>query len=161
MTVWSRQVNPQGSRVFMGTITDGADLHGSLAATARTHDIQTATFEMLGGLHEVEFTAYDFVAQAHRDSLIFKQAMEIVAGHGTLSLLDDALHVHVHLTVSFRDPAQPHGIAVVGGHVARAVVYAVEFTLTAYDGAPVRRGHHAATGLKLWDLQKGVNDADN
>jgi predicted DNA-binding protein with PD1-like motif len=152
MNVRSRQINPQGSRVFMGTITDGADLHDSLAVTARTHNSQTATFEMLGGLHEVEFTAYDFAAQMHREPLIFKRALEIVSGHGTISLLDDDLHVHIHLAVSFRDAAQPHGIAVVGGHAARAVVYAVEFTLTAYDGAPARRGHHAGTGLKLWDL---------
>ena len=35
---------------------------------------------------------------------------------------------------------------------AKAVAYAVEFTLTAYDGATVHRAEHQSTGLKLWDL---------
>jgi len=138
----------------MGTITDGADLHASLSETAQAYAIQTATFELLGGLHRVEFSAYDFTTQTRLAPLVFERALEIVAGHGTLSLLDGEPHVHLHLTVAFRDADQPHGIAVVGGHAAHASAYAVEFTLTAYDGAPVQRGHHTGTGLKLWDLPR-------
>jgi len=152
MSVAARQVNPQGNRVFMGTITDGADLHVALADAARAFNVQTATFEMLGGLHEVEFSAYDFTTQTRLAPIVVRGALEIVAGHGTITLMDDALHVHVHLAVAFREASAPYGIAVVGGHAARAQAYAVEFTLTAYDGAPALRGHHAGTGLRLWDM---------
>ena len=82
----------------------------------------------------------------------FERAMEIVNGHGTVSLLDGKPHVHIHLALSFRDPDAPHGIAVIGGHCASARAFAVEFVLTAYDGAPVNRGLDAATGLQLWQM---------
>jgi predicted DNA-binding protein with PD1-like motif len=152
MTTTIRQVNAIGTHVYMGTLTDGTNVHESLTEVARTLNIQTATFEMLGGLHEVEFTAYNFVELRREPSIVFKRALEIVGGHGTISLLDNAPHIHLHLVVSFRGETAPHGIAVVGGHVARATAFAVEFTLTAYDGAPVHRAIHAGTGLQLWDL---------
>lgn len=152
MTTAMRQVNPAGTRVYMGTLTDNTNVHESLADIARTLNIQTATLEVLGGLHEVEFTAYNFVEQRREPPIVFKRALEIVGGHGTISLLDDKPHIHLHLVVSFRDENAPHGIVVVGGHVARALAFAVEFTLSVYDGAPVHRALHAATGLNLWDL---------
>jgi predicted DNA-binding protein with PD1-like motif len=136
----------------MGTLTDGALLHDALIEAANAHNIQTATVEMLGGLHEVELTAYDFVTQTRIPPRVVTRAMEIIAGHGTLALLDGKPHVHLHMALAYRDEASPTGITVIGGHVARGVAYAVEFTLTAYDGAPVHRGLHAGTGLNLWDL---------
>ena len=153
MATHIRQVNPNGTRVFMATVTDGALLHDALSDFAKQHDIQTATFDMLGGLHEVEFTAYDFVKQERLLPLVHKGAMEIVAGQGTISMLDDEPHVHIHLALAFRDETATHGIDVIGGHVSRAVAYAVEITLTAYDGAPVRREMDMQTGLKLWYLE--------
>jgi predicted DNA-binding protein with PD1-like motif len=100
----------------------------------------------------VELTAYDFVRQERQPALIFTRPLEIIAGHGTISWLENEPHVHTHLTLSFRDAAAPHGIAVIGGHAARAVAFAVEFTLHIYDGEPVRRALHPATGLQLWAL---------
>ena len=156
MTTTIRQVNPNGTRVFMGTITERALLHDSLIEAATLNNVQTATFEMLGGLHEVELTAYDFVTQTRMPAIVITRAMEIVAGHGTLSLLDGKPHVHLHMTLAYRDEVSPTGIMVIGGHVARAVAYAVEFTMTAYEGAPVHRALHIGTGLNLWDLPKGT-----
>lgn len=155
MTIVARHVNTQMSRVFMGTITGRAHLHDALAAFAQDHDIYTATFELLGGLHEVELTAYDFETQERLRPLTFSRPMEIIAGHGTISQLDGAPHVHTHLTLSFRDENAPHGIAVIGGHAARALAFAVEFTLTAYDGRVIQRKRHPETGLKLWDCAPG------
>jgi predicted DNA-binding protein with PD1-like motif len=147
-----RHINPAGTRVYMGTLTDRANVHEAFAEVARTLKIETAAFEMLGGLHEVEFTAYNFVEQRREPPIVFKRALEIVGGHGTISQLDNAPHVHIHLIVAYRDESAPHGIVVVGGHAARALAFAVEFTLRAYDGAPVHRAMHMGTGLQLWDL---------
>lgn len=152
MTVTLQPVNPAGTRAFMGTLTDHADVHASLAEVARTLKVSAGAFELLGGLTAVEFSEYDFVTQHRKPPLIFERALEIVSGHGTLSLLDGEPFVHLHLVCAFRDESAPHGIVIVGGHAARAVAFAVEFTLTAYDGAPVHRMLHADTGLKLWHL---------
>lgn len=153
MTTTLRQVNTQGTRTFMGTLTDGAVVHEALAACARLHNIQAASFDLLGGLHSLELTAYDFTTQARLAPLTFTGALEIVAGHGTISLLDDAPHVHLHLVAAWRDAAAATGITLVGGHAARAVAFAVEFTLHAYDGPGVQRAPHPGTGLQLWHLE--------
>jgi predicted DNA-binding protein with PD1-like motif len=154
MTITLRHVNPVATRVFMGTLTDNALVHEALAQIAQNQHIHTATFELLGGLHEVELTAYDFVTQTRLKPLVFTGAMEIVSAHGTIALLDGQAHIHTHMALAYRDETTPQGIVMIGGHVARAMAFAVEFTLTAYDGAPVHRAPHASTGLNLWHLEK-------
>jgi predicted DNA-binding protein with PD1-like motif len=147
-----QHINTQATRVFMGTITNGEAIHDSFAKIADAENIHAATFEMLGGLTEAEFTEYDFINKIRKPPLVFKRPLEIVSGHGTISRLENEAHVHIHLTVSFRDESAPHGIAVVGGHAAKAIAFAVEFTLTAYDGVKVNRQMHEGTGLNLWDF---------
>jgi predicted DNA-binding protein with PD1-like motif len=154
MTTTIKQVNLLGTRVFMGTITDASYIHTSLIEVAETHEVQTATFELLGGLREIEFRAFDFDSQQRKAPLNFKRALEIVAGHGTISMLDDKPHVHLHLAVAYQDSESPNGIVVLAGHVAKATAFAIEFTLTAYDGNPVHRSLDTGTGLMLWNLPK-------
>jgi predicted DNA-binding protein with PD1-like motif len=152
MTITLKHVNPSGTRVFMGTLTEDADVHASLIEVAEKHGIQTATFELLGGLQEVEFRAFDFDSQQRKAPLHFKRALEIVSGHGTISLLDGKPHVHLHLAVAYQDSESPNGIVVLAGHAAKALAFAIEFTLTAYDGNPVHRSLDKGTGLMLWHL---------
>lgn len=149
MTALVRCVNPAGTRVYMGTLTDGALLHESLTEVAQSLGVQTGTFDLLGGLTQVEFSAYDFTSQTRLPPVILSGALEICAGHGTISVLpDDSLHIHTHLVVSWREE---QAIRMAGGHCSRAIAYAVEFTLTVYEGAPMRRALDAGTGLMLWD----------
>lgn len=131
----------------MGTITGHAPRHEAILDCCRTHDVPCGTVEMLGGLREAQFSAYDFERQERLTPLTIKGALEIVAGHGTISLLNDALFLHTHIVIT-----QPEGesVRVMGGHLASAVAFAVEFTLTAYDGAPMTRAQHPTTGLMLW-----------
>jgi predicted DNA-binding protein with PD1-like motif len=145
-------INTQSTRVFMGTLTNGEAIHDSFAKIALAQNIYAATFEMLGGLTEVEFTEYDFINKMRKPPLVFARPLEIISGHGTISRLNDEPHIHTHLTLSFRDESAPNGIAILGGHAARAIAFAVEFTLTVYDGVPVNRALHKGTGLQLWDF---------
>jgi uncharacterized protein len=158
MPISIAQVTSQAARVFMGTLTNGEAVHAAFAQIATAENIQAASFEILGGLTEVELSAYDFVNQMRGESLVFKRPLEILSGHGTISRLDGRPHIHIHLTLSFRDETAPHGIALIGGHAVRAIAFAVEFTLTAYDGRPVNRAMHAGTGLQLWELAEPTND---
>lgn len=146
------QINTQSTRVFMGTLTNGEAIHDAFAKIARAQNIRAATFEMLGGLTEVEFTEYDFINKIRKPPVIFARPLEILSGHGTISKLNDEPHVHTHMTLSFRDESASNGISIIGGHAARAIAFAVEFTLTVYDGVPVNRAMHEGTGLQLWNL---------
>lgn len=154
MAITLQHVNPSSTRVFMGTLTDDADVHASLNEVAEKHEIQTATFNLLGGLREVEFRAFDFDSQQRKTPLHFKRALEIVAGHGTIAMLDNKPHIHLHLAVAYQDSESPNEIVVLAGHVTKAIAFAIEFTLTAYDGNPVHRAMDEGTGLMLWDLPK-------
>jgi uncharacterized protein len=145
-----KQVNSTNTRVFMGSLTGGVEVREALAAAAAAHHIQTGTVELLGGLHDVELTAYDFVTRQRQKPLVWQRPLEIIAGHGTISLLEGQPHVHLHLTLAYRDDAAATGITVIGGHCGRALAFAVEFTLTAYDGSPMQRTWHEETGLWLW-----------
>lgn len=155
MTTTLSPVATQGQRVFMGVITDGESLHEALARVAAAHDVVAGTVALLGGLTEVELTAYDFVAQRRLPPQVVRGSLEIVAGQGTISRLEGRPHVHLHLVLAWRDEAAPHGVAVVGGHAAQARAFAVEFVLTAYDGIAVERRPHPGTGLALWALAEG------
>lgn len=152
MAISLAHVNPKATLVFMGTFTNGEVIHEAFAKIAESQNIHAATFEMLGGLTEVEFTEYDFINKIRKPPLVFARPLEILSGHGTISRLNDEPHIHTHLTLSFRDESAPNGIAIIGGHAARAIAFAVEFTLTVYDGLPVNRAMHEGTGLQLWDL---------
>jgi len=152
MTISIAHINTESTRVFMGTFTNGEAIHAGFAKIAAAQNIHAATFEMLGGLTEVEFTEYDFINKVRKEPLVFARPLEILSGHGTISRLNNEPHVHTHLTLSFRDESMPNGIAVIGGHAARSIAFAVEFTLTVYDGVPVNRAMHGGTGLQLWDF---------
>ena len=152
MAISLAHINTKSTRVFMGTFTNGEVIHAAFAKIADAEDIHAATFEMLGGLTEVELTEYDFINKMRREPLVFARPLEILSGHGTISRLNGEPHVHMHLTLSFRDESAPNGISIIGGHAARAIAFAVEFTLTVYDGVPVNRAMHEGTGLQLWDL---------
>jgi predicted DNA-binding protein with PD1-like motif len=154
MTTTIKQVNPSGTRVFMGTITADSDVHSALLEVAKTHEVQTATFELLGGLREVEFRAFDFDSQQRKAPLHFKCALEIVAGHGTIAMLDNKPNIHLHLAVAYQEASAPNGIIVLAGHVTKAIAFAIEFTLNAYEGNPVHRSLDTGTGLMLWNLPK-------
>ncbi|MEM7118314.1 MAG: DUF296 domain-containing protein [Chloroflexota bacterium] len=155
--VRSRQVGEEGVRVIMGTLTGGVNVHESLVKAAVLHNVHTATFELLGGLHEAVLTAYDFERQIRMEPLVLKRPLEIIAGHGTISQLDGKHHVHLHLTLSFRNDKAAYDVTVVGGHAAKAIAFAVEFTMTAYDGTAVQRGLDNETGLMLWDFDSFTN----
>ncbi len=148
MTLTLAPVATQGQRVFMGVLTDGEDLHQALARVAETHDIGAATVALLGGLTEVELSAYEFATRQRLSPLVYRGSLEIVAGQGTISRLEGQPHVHLHLVVAYRDTTA--GPVLIGGHAARALAFAVEFTLTAYDGVVAVRRPHAGTGLALW-----------
>lgn len=150
MSLTLQHVNPAGSRVYQGTLTGGQAVHDALADLMHRLHITAGTVDMLGGLLEVELTSYDFIRQVRRAPLVLSQPLEIVAGHATLSWLDDQPQVHLHVALAYADEAAAQGIAIVGGHAVRALAFAVEFTLWAHDGPPVRRAPHPLTGLSLW-----------
>ncbi|HRE46236.1 MAG TPA: DUF296 domain-containing protein [Aggregatilineales bacterium] len=136
----------------MGTLTAGVELIAALSELARALDVRAGTCDLLGGLTGITFTSFDMARQTRYPPLTLTDGFEIAAGHTTISRLNNAPHIHTHLLVTYRDPSAPNNTAYVGGHVVQAAVFAVEYTLTVYDGVGIERRPHAASGLALWDV---------
>jgi uncharacterized protein len=147
-----QQVNTIGTRVYMGTLTDGEELHPAMTSIAKALNVGAATFQLLGELSDIEFSEFDVRQQRHTAIGRLKRKTEIIGGHGTISLLNGEPYLHVHLIVSTGRAPRYYPIAAFGGHVARAVIFAAEFTLTCYDGVPVHNAIHPSTGLVLWHV---------
>ncbi|WP_448542305.1 PPC domain-containing DNA-binding protein [Roseiflexus sp.] len=152
MSVTMRLVANAGQRVYATVLRHGVDLHRALAGIATAQQITAASVQLLGGLREAAFAETDFATGVKKPSLVFRRPLEIIGGGGMISMLDQAPHVHLHLTLSFQDASMPCGIAVVGGHVAYALAHAVEAFIICYDGCPLVRHTDPDTGLLLWDL---------
>lgn len=151
MNLRVRQVNPAGTRTFMCVLTDAAMLHDSLVEIALRHGIHTASFDLLGGLHHVELATYDFATRQRLNPVAYTGFLEVLAGHGTVALLDGKPSAHIHAVISYRD-ASNQPATIIGGHVVSASAFALEITLHAYDGEPVTRTMDPGSGLMLWDL---------
>jgi uncharacterized protein len=151
MSLRVRQVNPAGTRTFMCVLTDGAMLHDALVELAAQHAIHTASFDLLGGLHRVELATYDFATRQRLSPVTYSGFLEVLAGHGTLALLDGKPAAHIHAVISHRDVGNPSA-TIIGGHVVSASAFALEITLHAYDGEPVTRALDHSSGLMLWNL---------
>ncbi len=136
------------ARVYAGTLTNHADLHEGFARVAETHGVGAANVFLLGGLSEVVLSAFDFEKGARLEPLTFAGAYEIVGGHGLISTLDGAPHVHLHLSLSSRTG---NDVKLLGGHVVSAKAFAVEFTMLSYEGI-LSRATDLRTGLQLLDL---------
>ena len=159
MSVTMRLVANAGQRVYATVLRHGVDLHRALARIATAQQIPAASEQLLGGLREAAFAETDVATGVKKPSLMFRRPLEIVGGGGMISLLDQAPHVHLHLTLSFQDASVPCGVAVVGGHVAYALAHAVEAFIICYDGRPPERRADPDTGLLLWDLLPSDIDA--
>ncbi|MFQ3633343.1 PPC domain-containing DNA-binding protein [Roseiflexus sp.] len=146
------------NRVIAAALCDGVNLHTALTEIAASEQITAAIVHMLGGLREVALVETDFTTGHKKSPLVFRRPLEIIGGSGMISRLNDAPHLHLHLTLSFQDTDQMHGVTVIGGHVAYALVHAVEALIICYDGLRLERHPDPATGLALWRRMTTTND---
>jgi predicted DNA-binding protein with PD1-like motif len=146
MGIRMQQVNAQATRVYMGTIMN-EELHPAFVRLMIELNIRAGSVQLMGGLTDIEFRNYDILTKTRRAPILFSGGLELVTSHGNLSYLDGSPHVHLHATVTV-----PHsGVWVAGGHVQRAMAFAVEFILHAYDGDDLIRRFDEETGLSLWE----------
>ena len=133
--------------MLIGKLPYRSDLLRGLNKVAAAQGIKAGVVQVMGSLSRARLSFYDQAIRAYRE-LDFDAPHEIVSGSGNISLKagDSGPLVHLHLSV-----ADAEG-RVVGGHcLAGCTVFAAEFVIWPFNGAPMQRVLDHATGLHLWE----------
>ncbi len=134
-------------RHLVGRLERGESVLASLRKLARDEGVKSGWVSGLGAFEWVELAEYDQDAQAYRAPRRFDTPTELLSMTGNLSMKDGEPFAHVHVALSRETD---NGIEVIGGHLIRAKVFALELRVDCFDDVSLVRGHDAATGLSLW-----------
>lgn len=134
-------------RHFVGRCERGEDVHTALRSLATQHGIQAGWVRGLGAFESVELREYDQAAQVYRPAVRFHAPLEVLSLTGNLASRDDQPFVHLHVTLSRETD---NGIQLLGGHLERGRVFALEFHVEAFDDVALVRERDSATGLHLF-----------
>ncbi len=132
------------ARAWMGRLPHGSDLLEALTGLCREKDVTLGRIEALGAVSRAKIGYYDQTERTYGFHEI-AEPLEILTLVGNVSLKDGEVMVHAHVTLAHED-----GRAV-GGHLAAGTeVFACEYMIEAFDGAPLLRSNDEETGLPLW-----------
>ena len=135
-------------RWLVGKLERGDDLMGALVEVCRSHRIQAAEIRALGVVTNLAVTEYDIEAGRYREAIVRKEACEILQLYGNLSLREEELFAHLHITASYFE----NGVCVLmAGHLVAAEVFACEFFIDSLDDVSLVRQLDGPTGLWLWE----------
>ncbi|MCA9534782.1 MAG: DUF296 domain-containing protein [Myxococcales bacterium] len=134
-------------RHFVGRCERGEDLHAALLALAVENGIQAGWVRGLGALEGAELREYDQDSQRYRAPVRFDTALEVLSLTGNISSRGDQPFVHLHVTLSRETD---NGIQLLGGHLERGRVFALEFHVESFDDVALVRERDPATGLHLF-----------
>ena len=126
----------------------GVELIEAIADVCKKRGVRCGEVRGLGSLEAIEVAEYDQREKQWRPPKRFQAPFEICNLTGNISERGGELVVHAHITV-MRD--RDNGIELIGGHLVRARVFAVELVIEAFDDLVLRRGVDEATGLALWN----------
>lgn len=125
----------------------GEELITALTAFCRAQDIRFAEVSGIGATHDCDLGVFDVKEKQYYKNG-FQGTYEITCLSGTITWMDEAPYLHLHMTIGDRD-----GQAF-AGHLNRAVISATaEIILRTLPGA-VGRFFDDEVGLNLLDLEE-------
>lgn len=132
------------SKTIMQRLAKGEDLLSELKRVCKENDITRGSVQVIGALTR-GCLGYYHQDKREYESFDFDQHLEILAGVGNVSFLDDDLFVHLHLTLS------DDKCRTLGGHAMEGnLIFAAEAVITEIPGDKLTRVYDDLTGLKLW-----------
>lgn len=132
------------SKMILQRLRKGEDLLAELKRVCKENDITRGSVQVIGALERAELGYYHQDKREYESHAIEKH-VEILAGVGNVSFLDDDIFVHLHLTLS-DDACQ-----CLGGHAMEGnIIFAAEATIIEVPGEKLQRVYDEPTGLKLW-----------
>lgn len=134
----------QGKRC-VGRFLYQADLLLALTDLCRQENIRLGVFSVIGALTKAELGYYDQEMQKYVTCVSLDKKLEINSCLGNVSLKDEKIFVHAHVTLA------DHTGQCYGGHLMPGtMIYVAEYYLEELTGGELKRSRDQETGLSLW-----------
>ncbi|RMF96832.1 MAG: DNA-binding protein [Candidatus Schekmanbacteria bacterium] len=133
-------------RIIVGKLPYGEDLLRSMTEVCREKNVRIGTIQLIGAVKEAAVGFYDQQKKEYIP-LNFYEPLEIVSSFGNVSIKDDDIFVHLHVTLS-----KGKGNAIGGHLLSPTKVFACEYSILELEGKELIRKYDETTGLYLWDI---------
>lgn len=138
-------IEPKQDRAFMGRLNAGDDLLSALNEFCKAKNIRLGVFNLIGAVRNAKLGYYDQEKKKYTGCVELDKKLEITSCTGNVSIKDNEIFVHAHITLADMD-----GKAF-GGHLMPGTeVFAAEYFIQELTGAELIRGKDEMTGLPLW-----------
>ena len=118
-------------KIHLLSLDTGSDLYETVSDYLRDNDIRAGSVSCIGAVQSARLAWWDQRDDKYRFFSV-DEPCEVISGMGSVSEVDGAPFLHLHLSL-----AKSTG-EMVGGHVeAGAVVYAMELTIQELVGDPL------------------------
>ena len=135
------------NRVLIGRFGFEDDLLAALTGLCKNEGIRLGVFSVIGALTRARLGYYDQKAKKYVDCVDLEKKLEITSCTGNISLKDNDIFVHAHVTLA------DHEGRCYGGHLMPgAVIFAAEYCVRELTGGELNRVHDPQTGLNLWRI---------
>ncbi len=132
-------------KIIMTGLAKGKDLLAEVKRIALENKITKGAVQVIGALEKAELGYYHQDRKEYETHSVNKN-VELLAGVGSISLLNGETFVHLHLTLSDETGAA------LGGHAMEGCpIFAAECMIREIQGTPLTRALDEPTGLMLWD----------
>ncbi len=141
--------NVKCEKRIMGKLQYGDDLLEAMLGVCKEEGITAGSFELMGALSRVKLAYYDQAEKKYTPCFESETGCEITSCIGNISLKDNTIFVHGHMTVSDKN-GKVHGGHLMPGNT----VFAAEFVIQKFSDAVFERVFDEVTHLNLWKLHK-------
>jgi len=133
------------NRVIMGRLPHGSDLLDELAAICEREGVNLGQISAIGAMQKARIGYYNQESRRY-EHLDINEPVELLSLTGNVSMRDNKIAVHAHVTLADRQ------CRAFGGHLSQGtVVFACEYVIVGFEGSALHRKYDEKTGLPLWD----------
>ncbi|OWZ83806.1 PPC domain-containing DNA-binding protein [Natranaerobius trueperi] len=133
-------------RIFMGRLPKGKDLLSSIEEAARNQNVITGRVEVIGAVEKAVIGFYDKKERSYK-SISLDKPLEIIQAVGNLSIKDNDVKAHVHVSLG-----DSEGYTYSGHLMEGTVIFASEIYIQEVVGPKLERTFDEPTGLPLWEI---------